>query len=348
VQILPNQPSTTFSPRFFVPPVYDRRVRKKQGILGIVFGIAALALGVAIWQSSRPNEPVYQGKTLSAWLKQLPAYRVNSRGVTWAPLMVNPSTKDELAAEEAVRRIGTNALPVLLQKIQAQDGLRTKTDQVMGWARGLYQRWISRQSPGQFQMVRGGNPPTKADELHWDGGRGLYALGRMAAPAIPELVVLLNSGDNSKAPAAAYALSGMGPEGLAALTNDLPGGNEWTRICVIWAMGQSPTNCAAGLPELMAFLAGTNNVLRMSATWALGRMRAQPELEAPALAANLGDTGFNIRSMTEEALKEYGMTKFTAPALVEYLNDPQPHVRMAATNALLALFPDEAAKAGVK
>jgi len=62
-----------FSPRFYWQPAHDRGVRKKQGILATAFVIAALALSVAVWQSTRSDEPVYQGKNLSAWLRELPA-----------------------------------------------------------------------------------------------------------------------------------------------------------------------------------------------------------------------------------------------------------------------------------
>ena len=324
----------------------------KRGISVVLAALAILAL--AFWEWSRPREPVYQGKSLSAWVRELPAEEKGTRGVVWAPLSGSRS-KPELAAEDALRHLGTNALPILVRLMHSREkGLREAVASVKEWSLKAYQRIFSRaQTPG----ISGGvyeYHKTTAEKEHWDAARGLNALGPLAKPAIPELEKILNGADLSldACPDAAYALGAMGPEGLAALRRTMtnappPARGDWPQICAIWAAGQNPDNCAAALPELLTLLQDPDATVRMSAAWALGRIRTQPELEVPALAASVHDTGFNIRSMAEQALKEYGLASLTEPSLVKYLDDPQLQVRMAATNAARVLFPDDAATAGV-
>ena len=73
------------------------------------------------------------------------------------------------------------------------------------------------------------------------------------------------------------------------------------------------------------------------------RLPGPPPLNSEARGAACGHT----HGLTEKTLAKYGLTSLTVPALKEYLNDPQSHVRMAATNALRVLFPEEAAQAGL-
>jgi len=81
-----------------------KRVQVALAVLLVVFA------GVIAWQVLRLREPVYQGKRLSFWLERLTG-AVNRR---------NQNERD--GAEQALRHIGTNALPVLIERLTAQDG----------------------------------------------------------------------------------------------------------------------------------------------------------------------------------------------------------------------------------
>jgi hypothetical protein len=75
----------------------------------------AVLVGVIGWQLVKPSdEPSYKGKTLSAWLRSYEYIaRSHSAGVA------EESELDEI--REAIRHIGTNAIPTLLRLVRAKD-----------------------------------------------------------------------------------------------------------------------------------------------------------------------------------------------------------------------------------
>src|SRR5437773_9802336 len=74
----------------------------------ICFLLAGIG-GFLLWRASGPREPVYHGRTLSSWLDQK------------FPMVRPPVQQDWRAADEAIRHIGTNAIPVLLNMLRATD-----------------------------------------------------------------------------------------------------------------------------------------------------------------------------------------------------------------------------------
>jgi hypothetical protein len=76
--------------------------------------LLVMLAGVIGWQMLHLREPIYQGKRLSSWLEAYKLYGV--AGVeTWQVRV------EQQEADEAVRRIGTNALPTLLRMLRAKD-----------------------------------------------------------------------------------------------------------------------------------------------------------------------------------------------------------------------------------
>src|SRR5579864_2809300 len=105
-------------------------------------------IGVISWQSLR--EPVYQGKRLTVWLEQ---YGTNH----FPTVRDGPLGKE---AETAVRRIGTNAIPVYLKILTARDlPLKLKVMALVS------NRWLARL---QVRSVY---------DYRWRGAFGLIALG---------------------------------------------------------------------------------------------------------------------------------------------------------------------------
>lgn len=339
-----------FLSRFSHFAMHSHRMGKKSWVCLLLVVVMALALWIsALFYGHGVS---YQGKTLQAWIHDLPAPGQTWRGISWAPMAGGTNTESQSQAIEAVRHISTNGLPYLMAEMRTTKiGAKDRAADIWASIKEKWQGMFSRASIQQrFSPQSSRNEKTQAQMRHWDAARGLHALGPLGKSAIPELTQMLTNGDSSAD--AAFALSGMGPEGLAALLNVLTNGvplsqGDWPQLCIIWALGQTPEAGRQAVPELMIFLHDKDFTLRMGAAWTLGRLRTQPEVIAPALAESLGDTGFNVRSMSEQALKEYGLTSFTRASLVKYLDDPKLHIRMAATNAFRALFPDEAAKVGI-
>src|SRR5713226_2266014 len=73
----------------------------------IVFILLLIGAGVAVWKGSHPNDPVIRGKRLSAWLvdKASGDLRVRNQAI------------------DAIREAGTNALPRMVEMLQAQDSI---------------------------------------------------------------------------------------------------------------------------------------------------------------------------------------------------------------------------------
>jgi len=79
--------------------------------VAIVTSLVVALLGVLLWTVSNTGErePVYQGKTLTCWLSDF-----------WPG---RKATREKLEQNRfAVRQIGTNAIPILLRWISAEDG----------------------------------------------------------------------------------------------------------------------------------------------------------------------------------------------------------------------------------
>ena len=88
--------------------------------LAVVF---VAVVGVIVWQASQQREPVYEGRTLSAWIKAYPDVFVFMR-TKGLPSFQYGTGLNEVAqrnAEAAVRQAGTNAIPVFLRMLRASD-----------------------------------------------------------------------------------------------------------------------------------------------------------------------------------------------------------------------------------
>ncbi|MBI3414511.1 MAG: hypothetical protein HY043_04185 [Verrucomicrobia bacterium] len=142
--------------------------------------LIAVALAV-IWAKSN-SATYYQGKPLDSWLTQLQA----------------PNSTDRQAAEEAVRAIGTNAIPSLIEYLA-----RTNT-------------WMKVRATGALSPVA-----NRLGLVDWDRWSenfyhsramcGFRTLGTNAQPATPALLELLASPQFQIRRNAAFALSCASP-----------------------------------------------------------------------------------------------------------------------------------------
>ena len=152
-----------------------------------------------VWPAER--EPVYKGKKLGNWL-------VDDLWISSTRFLGNP-------AKEAVREIGTNALPFL-------------------------ERWIAYKPPAwRWPVVRTiekGNRQVASwfndrKALRADGAReAFYVLGDQASPAIPELARLAQGRDRFVGLRAVAALRGIGKATAPSLLCLL--GNEQVDVMV--------------------------------------------------------------------------------------------------------------------
>ncbi|NBV23362.1 MAG: hypothetical protein EBS05_15760 [Proteobacteria bacterium] len=140
-----------------------------------------------VWTPSCPDELVYQGKPLRAWLKTY----------------VGSSKDIEVQAEAvaAIRKIGTNGIPTLLRMIQASDSnLRTRL-----------QALAEKQSSIKFNFA---DAESIRDMAMW----GFQVLGEDAKEAVPELLTLAKKPKGTDGQGhAIVALGCIGPSAKAAV-----------------------------------------------------------------------------------------------------------------------------------
>jgi len=158
--------------------------KPQQRRLIIGCGLVLTVIAVVLVASRGPAEPAHDGKKLSAWLDELSAMNF--------PRECDPDTRPA----RAVRAIGTNAIPWLIQE--------------MG-ARGSTVRWrlnqlLARQNIIRFRFLDHHTRVRRAC-------MGFAALGPMAEPAIPGLLKLVEANPGY----VPSALSYIGPPAIPAL-----------------------------------------------------------------------------------------------------------------------------------
>jgi len=263
-----------------------KRVQITLAVLLVVALVGVIA-SVVFWHLWPRREPVYQGRSLSSWLTN-----VASTGMLSA------------SAAEAVRQMGTEALPTLLRMLRAKDSsLKLK---LMDWA--------ERQPIVKIEH-------TPAEELNLRAKCAFAALGAKAQSAVPALITIANQKISLESQT----------DAIHALGFIVPPAKEAVLSLLRWA-----TNA--------------DQEVRFGAILALGRIHAQPERVLPVLINALHDPASGVQHGAVWALQDFGPdAKVAVPALTNLLNAPYDYEsRFAATNALKAIDPEAAAKAGVK
>ena len=258
---------------------------------------------------ARSSEPGYNGKPLSEWLLILK--------------MGHTSTGDPIEkadAKEAIRQMGTNAIPTLLDILGATDGNK--------------RRILARlKSPGFREVFQNQNVGT--GDLEDMGVQGFGILGTNAVSAIPKINKMFRHSAHS---AAAQALVELGTEGFAALTNgmsdkDLAGE-------VVWTLGHG----GGGDAVTRILISALNNPERATrgnaARFLAGR---DPALVIPALISLLDDKEYYPRDGATITLGSFGpAAKIAVPKLFALCTN---YPTSSLLHALRDIDPTTAAKA---
>ncbi len=256
--------------------------------------VLVAVLGGLVWLvffAGEP-EPVYQGKRLSAWLEDL------------SPTSIVSHPAEFQIATNAVRHIGTNAIPTLLRMLQARDSALT----LKLVALAEQQRVV------KIHYVR-------ASERNLQAVSGFGTLGAKAKDAVPPLMKIYQQNNSPVTRRfAAAALCAIGPDARAAV-----------RLFLREAIDTNTGDQNA-------------RDVRYACIYALGRVHAEPELVVPALATALSDPDRFVRMNAGEALGKFGPdAKAAVPALFGLLNDQDSAVREAAALAIKKIDPEGAA-----
>ncbi len=217
----------------------------------------------------------------------------------------------EHEAETAIRQIGAKAVPTLLNMMSARES-PFKTN-ILGH---VPKSWLVRL-----------HLPSVADYHHQLGERrrhgafGFVALGPDARPFIPALVRLLDDTNADVRYVSVFALRSLGPVAKESL------------------------------PSLIKCLDDPEFTVRDDAVMGLGTIHEDPERVIPILRNFIGKNRGNpiLCQDAMAALGRFGtLAESAAPDILPLLNNQNSFTRSEATNALKAIAPEAAAKAGVK
>lgn len=234
----------------------------------LLFMVAAITLLVVLmWRALPPPEPAYKGKSLSYWLVQ----RTDS-----------DKQVERDAAAVAIRAIGTNAIPTLLQMMREKES-------------PFKSRWLARRWYHFFSVIYFSEPAGILERAE----EGFDVLGPSAASAVPELSKILDDNLSSECSSrTANALGNIGPDAGAAVPSLLRAAlktNGTAHFEAFGALGKIHANPDSVVPVLLWVVSNTP-ADRMYAIDALGQYRGDAKTAVPALVALLNDP--NVKSIS--------------------------------------------------
>jgi hypothetical protein len=274
--------------------------------------LAAVAVAIFIWPGER--EPEYQGKKLSEWLKQY-------RSIGW----------EHSEAEEAVRQIGSRAVPCLVKWMDNGD--------LPAWKWRLYRFAAAHPRIVKTKLFHKVMDFPNSDRNAFAAYQGFEILGPEAKAAIPALIRLTNdSASPGKAHRALLALNAIGKDALPALLSALANEGQGNRRDIVYCIrdtGDLGTNAEPCARVLAQCIKGGDQPVAVASAAALGTLRASPEIAIPALREVSHSTNAFLRRSAVIAIGQFGdRARSAIPDLLEAMNDLDSTVRLAATDAL--------------
>jgi len=302
------------------------RMRWRKLLIGLVVFAAIVPIVLALIS----REPKYQGRTLSEWIKESAPHK--------SP---DPETT---RAIEAVRHIGTNALPQLIKWISAKEPADWQIN--LTTANVSLPRWVRLQLLPSLLGINAyyGHRRTALD--------GFLILGPQAAPAVPALFQIIAASPNGSAAYGALesiSIAGI-PQALNVVTNSA--NSVLCRFLAFnWICRTDPKvdrrhmrDCT--VPLMVQCLREKNPDFSPLAAEALAAQHIEPGLVVPFYINRLTNSDPDIRYGAARGLSHYGANATSAlPALVIALKDTDSSVRYQAEDALFEIDPDTLEKA---
>jgi len=216
-------------------------VRRHHYIIIALAGVVMVVGGIVICIPARPA--LYDGKTIRSWAMLVAA--------------ADPKVRDEVHSE--FKRLGSNAVPVLIQMVQEQDpAFRT----------GI---WLTvPRLPASLRRLLLRNVAwTNAIEVRVAAARSLAIVGPEARAAIPVLETALHDREMRVRLEAATALGRIGRESVPALMRGLEDTDSEIRHAAAYGLGEVGRDAQPAIPLLTQALQDTNPQVRASAAYSL-------------------------------------------------------------------------------
>jgi hypothetical protein len=283
------------------------RTRRKLLLIFLACGIA-LVLFLTLW---REREPRYEDHSLLEWIA------IAERGD-------KDSEYSNIEGQEAVRHIGTNAIPFLIKCIEYREP---------AWqARlgGLCYKLPEKLANPLSDLIEG-----RGAQRQMAAFSGLYILGPDAKSAIPALTNLL-----TQLPLVDHCmpvLTQIGGEGLTAVLNIITNQSSPFRRAAIGSLVGLDTNRPLDqivVSTLTNCLADTNRELAFYAAQILCRHNSEKELAMKTLvdAVTSGD-----KKLRQIAISRLGVSLkrgYSVPALLQFLQDTNSPLSPYSASAL--------------
>lgn len=296
----------------------ESRKRKRLLIAIVAIGLAAFVFWFFLL---RNTEPIYDGKPLSKWI---------DIAAPWKP---TPYNADERAdATEAIRAIGTNGLPQLVDWVgYTPRGLRPM---ILRHYPNLPTWLVQKQRVVRFFY----KPIIRAD----GAVTAFKTLGHDAVPAIHNLTRLVQSTNNSPGTRqrALSALAYIGPRAVPAILGVVSNVTQKSDLWVLPGISRMGANIDQVIPALLPQLQNTNLVVAQTILRFLRDESIEPELLVPAFTKCLADPRPPLREEASKAFASWGRHGLKAlPALRNALNDTDAIVRTNAAGAIQQIDP---------
>ncbi len=241
--------------------------------------LVIVAVGILLawaWAPKGPREPEYAGRTLTQWLERLDNNRNNTE--VW----------DECA--DAIRQIGTNGLPLLLQLLEAPE-----------------EPW-RRQVNAFAQRTGLAGSVVKDDSFkQWMARDGFHLLGAHAQSALPELLAILSRCRTSDDRCSVIeSISWIGPTAepaIPALVKGGRSGGQPERFFVCRALARIVSQPEIAVPFLTDQLSHSDRSVRQRAADALGKFTTNAISATPELVKLLDDPVTTVRETATNALR---------------------------------------------
>jgi hypothetical protein len=308
-------------------------MRKRFRVLLAIL-LVAIVGGIA-WFVWKPREPVYQGKPLSFWLRgyDYPLYLGRPGPM---PKYLSPDSPAQ--ADAAVRRAGTNAIPVLSRLLVIEDSP----------VRVRVHNWLLNSKLRNFCLTQGfvGQAP-RAFFCHLEAIDGIHALGTNASLMAPVLARVMRD-ENTDVMVrfwTAQEIPALGPSAREAILSLIYTATNWAL-----------DGKRAGSPPPLWGGPQQDTAIRAQCCYALVDIQFANELTVPALIYCLQDPYKQVQMAAMLSLGSIGFDARTAtPALLEVIkrnSSPNPQadasLKECAERVLQRIDPEAAKKAGIK
>jgi hypothetical protein len=275
--------------------------RRRTLLIAVAITVSATILFTLLRPASGPK---FENKALSVWLVELnsgpPASRVR--------------------AAEAIKQIGTNAIPFLVAALSQTDST---------FKRALLD--ISVRLP--FPSLR----PESADERRLLALAGFRVLGSGAKPALPSLEKLLEEKRNTGS--VAMVLGSIGSNALPVLLKAIQSTNASVRLCAAAAISLMGSEAESAIPFLISKLDDPDVGVAIYSARTLGKIDSPLAIEA--LIGGLQNSSSEKRGWISEALGNAGARAVSAIPSLEKVasSDSNKWVRWKASEAIQSIAP---------